>query len=97
MLARAFYGHESPEGRDAWSRARTAGYRALIVGENIAQGQSSLEEVMTGWMESPEHRKNILNPLYAEAGFGLAVGRNAQGYQVLWVQVFARPLSGSRS
>jgi uncharacterized protein YkwD len=91
MLARSFYGHESPEGRDAWYRARAAGYRALMIGENVAQGQSSLEEVMKGWMDSPDHRKNILNPEYTEAGFGVAVGKNAQGYQVLWVQVFGKP------
>jgi uncharacterized protein YkwD len=91
MLARSYYGHESPEGRDAWYRARAAGYRALMIGENVAQGQSSLEEVMKGWMDSPEHRKNILNPEFTEAGFGVAVGKNAQGYQVLWVQVFGKP------
>jgi uncharacterized protein YkwD len=91
MLARSFYGHESPEGRDAFYRARVAGYRGWMVGENIAQGQSTLREVMEGWMDSPEHRKNILNLEYTEAGFGLAVGRNAQGYQVLWVQVFGKP------
>jgi uncharacterized protein YkwD len=91
MLARSFYGHDDPEGKDAWHRARAAGYRGWIVGENIAQGQSSVDEVMQGWMHSPDHRRNILNLEYTEAGFGLAVGKNAQGYQVLWVQVFGKP------
>lgn len=37
------------------------------------------------------HRPNILSKVYTEAGFGLAIGKNKGGVQVIWVQVFGRP------
>jgi uncharacterized protein YkwD len=46
---------------------------------------------MDGWMKSEKHRENILSKIYTEAGFGLAIGRNKRGYQIIWVQVFGRP------
>ena len=96
MLARGYYGHASPEHTMVLGRAREAGYFADSVGENIAKGQRSVEEVMAAWMASPEHRKNILNPLFTEAGFGVALGRMPEGPEVLWVQVFGRPRLGAR-
>jgi uncharacterized protein YkwD len=96
MLARGYYGHASPEHTMVLGRTREAGYVADSVGENIAKGQRSVDEVMKGWMESPEHRKNILNPMFTEAGYGVALGRMPQGDEVLWVQVFGRPRTGAR-
>lgn len=94
MLARGYYAHESPDHTMVLGRTREAGYVADVVGENIAKGQRSVEEVMAGWMESPEHRKNILNPMFTEAGFGIALGKMPDGDDVLWVQVFGRPRAG---
>jgi len=91
MLARGFYGHVSPERTGVSERARSAGYPAGRLGENLAKGQASVDEVMDGWMGSPEHRENILNPWFTEAGFGVAFGKTAEGPRVLWVQVFGRP------
>lgn len=41
-----------------------------IVGENIAAGQDSIEQVMKDWMDSPGHKQNILNPKFTHVGFG---------------------------
>jgi uncharacterized protein YkwD len=62
-----------------------------FVGENIASGQPSVDQVMDGWMASDEHRPNILSKVFTEAGFGLAIGKNRGGFQVIWVQLFGRP------
>jgi uncharacterized protein YkwD len=91
MLARGFYGHLSPEHGDVSARARAGGYSASRLGENLAKGQTSVDEVMDGWMHSPEHRENIVNPWYTEAGFGLAMGKTREGSRAIWVQVFGRP------
>ncbi len=91
MLERSYYGHKSPDGRTVRDRALRGGYRLRFVGENIASGQSTLDEVMDGWMASDEHRPNILSKVYTEAGFGLAIGKNKGGVQIIWVQVFGRP------
>jgi len=90
MLARSFYGHNDPEGRGPFQRALASGYRPLSVGENIARGEFSLPEVMDGWMKSEPHRRDLLDPVFVDVGFGFARGKNANGYQVLWVQLFGR-------
>jgi uncharacterized protein YkwD len=95
MLARSYYDHDSPEGTTVLERSRAAGYRPNMTAENIARGQYTIEEVMDGWMSSPIHRENILSPLFADIGSGLAVGKNANGYQILWVQCFGRSKTGT--
>lgn len=52
-------------------------------GENVAVGQPTPEAVMLAWMNSPGHRRNILNPSYSTIGVG-QVG-NGSPY---WTQVF---------
>jgi uncharacterized protein YkwD len=42
-------------------------------------------------MASDKHRANVLSKVFTEAGFGLAIGKNRSGYQMIWVQVFGRP------
>ncbi len=91
MLARSFYGHETPEGRTPFRRALLAGYTPRSIAENIARGQFAVGQVMDGWMESQVHRNNILNPSFSEVGFGFAHGRNKSGHAVFWVQVFGSP------
>ncbi len=91
MLARAYYGHVSPDGRTPLDRGRAAGYRTRAVGENIARGPASVPEVMDAWMKSPEHRAHILSPAFRETGSAVAVGPDRSGYQVIWVQCFGRP------
>jgi uncharacterized protein YkwD len=95
MVEKGFYGHTGPEGDTVYERVQESGYRADIVSENLARGQFSVTEVMKGWMGSETHRRNILSPLVREAGFGLAKGKSAEGFQVLWVQMFARPRPGN--
>jgi uncharacterized protein YkwD len=94
MLRRSHYGHVGPDGSRPIDRARAAGYRPAAIAENIARGQHAVAEVMSGWLASPGHRRNLLDPDYADAGFGLAFGRNAEGYEVYWVQLFARARRG---
>ncbi|HEX5714901.1 MAG TPA: CAP domain-containing protein [Thermoanaerobaculia bacterium] len=92
MLARGYFAHESPSGTTVRERSRKAGYDWAAVGENIAFGQTSVDEVMETWMDSPGHRKNILSRNYTEMGVGLALGKGPDGkYQILWVQNFGAP------
>jgi len=44
---------------------------------------------MNGWMNSPGHRSNILNPTYTELGVGLAKDSAGRCY---WTQMFIKPL-----
>ena len=91
MIRRSYYGHESPDGTGAMERARAEGYPAAAIGENIAENQSSAAEVMDAWMKSPGHREHILSVTLQEIGLGMAFGKNARGYEIVWVQVFGTP------
>ncbi|MEU8873249.1 CAP domain-containing protein [Streptomyces javensis] len=85
MVARDFYSHTDPEKHQPWDRARAAGATHRGIGENIACGQRSPEEVVRGWMNSPGHRANILKPDFTHIGVGHATGGRAGTY---WTQVF---------
>ena len=57
------------------------------VGENIAGGQETLEQVMKAWMASPGHCENIMKSTYTEVG--VAIVKNDQSsYQIYWAQNF---------
>jgi uncharacterized protein YkwD len=89
MLARGYFAHESPGGGTVRERAKEAGYDWREIGENIAEGQLTVGDVMNGWMKSPGHRSNILNPGFSELGTGLVAAKGKDGqHRVLWVQVF---------
>jgi uncharacterized protein YkwD len=90
MLARSYYGHETPEKRGPLQRALAAGYRPIAVGENIARGELSVSEVLEGWAKSPGHRREMLDPDFADVGFGFARGRSGEDYRIFWVQLFGR-------
>jgi uncharacterized protein YkwD len=91
MIRRSYYSHESPDGASVMERSRLAGYTASVIGENIAEGQGTVIEVMKGWMESPRHRDHILSVAFREIGMGVAFGRNDRGWEIVWVQVFGVP------
>ncbi|MEU9338294.1 CAP domain-containing protein [Streptomyces sp. NPDC048290] len=85
MVARDFYAHTAPDGGKPWDRAAAAGSRHRSIGENIACGQRSAPEVVTGWMNSPGHRANILKPDFTHIGIGFAGGGRSGTY---WTQLF---------
>lgn len=89
MLARGYFAHKSPSGTTVRERSRKAGYDWRTIAENIAEGQTSVREVVTTWMGSPGHRTNILNPDFRDLGIGLVTGKTRSGeYRVIWVQNF---------
>ncbi len=68
-------------------RVEAAGYKYRAVGENIAWNQPGPKEVVAAWMDSEDHRDNMLNKDYTE--IGVAVAKNAKG-EPYWVQVFGK-------
>lgn len=93
MLARSYFAHRSPDGKTVRERARLAGYEWSAIGENLAEGQQSVDEVVEAWMRSHGHRENILDRRYTETGFGLALGHDLKKgeYRILWVETFGLP------
>jgi len=68
MTTHNFFNHTGTDGLGVSERADTAGYEWRAVGENIAAGQISVDEVHTSWMESDGHCKNVMNSLFTEVG-----------------------------
>ena len=70
MVDRHYFEHDSPDGGTPEDRVAAAGY-SDYGGENIAYGQTSAAEVMSDWMGSPDHRRNILDCEFTAVGVGL--------------------------
>ncbi|GAA0570763.1 hypothetical protein GCM10010172_64020 [Paractinoplanes ferrugineus] len=60
-------------------RIKTAGYSKPSA-ENIAYGYRSAAEVVSGWMNSPGHRTNILNCQSTRVGVGAVYAANGTPY-----------------
>jgi uncharacterized protein YkwD len=52
--------HNGSDGSTVADRVKRKGYAYVRVGENIAEGQETVEQVMSTWLKSPGHRENIL-------------------------------------
>jgi uncharacterized protein YkwD len=88
MYLRSFFDHENPDGEGPADRVIQLGFcQPTVVGENIAEGQTNVTEVQTGWERSPGHRANMLDPRFTFVGMGHYVSAQGREY---WVQVFAR-------
>ncbi len=73
----SYYSHTRPDGTNFYS---VINEDSISLAENIATGQISVEQVTSAWMNSPEHRENILNPNHSHIGIGIYNGN--------WVQLF---------
>jgi uncharacterized protein YkwD len=92
MAQHQLFQHEGSDGSSPGARATRAGYSWSRVGENIAVGVLNAEEAVKGWLASPGHCANIMQPLFTEMGVGYAVTSNAKP-NIYWSQVLARPRS----
>ena len=63
-----FFSHLDRDGLTPGDRAELAGYEGGTVGENIAAAQDSPERVLQGWLASPGHCANLMNPAFSELG-----------------------------
>ena len=72
-------------------RADSVAYNWRAIGENIAAGQLEIEEVHQGWLDSPGHCRNIMNPLFTEVGAACVTGVDTD-YGTYWAVVFGDEL-----
>ncbi|MGI8951122.1 MAG: CvpA family protein [Chitinophagaceae bacterium] len=73
MLARGYFSHYTPEGKDPFDRMKEAGIKYTSAGENLALAPT-LSIAHDGLMNSPGHRANILNPAFGRVGIGILDG-----------------------
>jgi uncharacterized protein YkwD len=87
MGKRGYFSHAGRNGSTVMTRAKTQGYRACLIAENIALGQGDVAQVMASWIGSKGHRANILRRGVRDTGVGVALQKG----RLVWVQVFAKP------
>jgi len=88
MVKLNYFSHTSPTYGSPFEMLTHFNISYTAAGENIAYGQSTPDDVMTAWMNSPGHRANILNSNYTQIGVGIALKANGQ---LVWTQTFTRP------
>jgi len=82
MHDKKYFDHTSPTYGSPFTMMTNYGIQYKSAGENIAMGQSTPEQVVKAWMNSPGHRANILNKNYTHIG----VGYVKDGHY--WTQMF---------
>ena len=80
--ARKTFSHTRPNGTKCFTALAEAGVSYMSAGENLAGRIKTPKKVVDAWMNSPAHRKNIMNEKYT----GIGVGYVAQGNY--WSQFF---------
>ena len=88
MALHEYFAHTSPAGVTPWYWIKSAGYTYTYAGENLAVHFSEAEDVTAGWLASPSHRANILEPRFKELGVGVSYGRYHEYATTLVVQMF---------
>jgi uncharacterized protein YkwD len=81
MAAQSYFAHVSLDGRNLEDRIWPTGYIpktvTWVLAENLGFGTNMLStpsSIVEGWMDSPEHRENLLDPELRDVGVGLAQG-----------------------
>ncbi len=84
MKNKNYFDHTSPTYGSPFAMMKQFGINYKYAGENIAKGQKTAEAVVTAWMNSEGHRKNILNKNFTEMGLGYI----KSGSTTYWTQMF---------
>jgi uncharacterized protein YkwD len=82
-----FFDHLDHDGRTPGDRAELAGYIAKNIGENIAAGLDTPRKVVDGWLASPGHCANLMNPQFRELGAAYAMDPKSDA-GIYWTGVF---------
>jgi len=88
--------HEGHDGSTHAQRVSRTGYQWKIVGENIAGGVGTAQDVVDGWLDSPHHCANIMDPKYTEMGVAFAINDGDDKYGIYWAQEFAAPKTAKK-
>ena len=75
MIARKYFAHIDPDGHYIWDKIVADGYTPYTqLGENLAIEFYDTDSLMAAWMNSPEHRANILQEGFRDQGMGVSFG-----------------------
>jgi len=84
MAKNNYFAHTSPAGLTPWYWFGNVGYDFTYAGENLAVDFSDSQDVTTAWLNSPEHRANIMSANFTQVGIAIATG-TFEGHQAVYV------------
>ncbi len=87
MANNNYFDHKDRTGGTPGDRAELSGYIAQQIGENIAAGLDTPRKVVDGWLASPGHCANIMNPAFRELGAAYAVDPKSDA-GIYWTALF---------
>jgi uncharacterized protein YkwD len=99
MADQMYFAHDGLDGRNPGARMTAAGYVGRTWGENIAKGQQSPAQVVSGWMDSDGHCSNIMNKNFTLIGVGYFAGMGTNprfNSELYWTQNFGAAAGGRR-
>jgi uncharacterized protein YkwD len=91
MAERRFFSHTDPERGDLRERLKEAGIAWRAIAENLYQQRGCPDAIrcaVEGWLNSPGHRQNLLNPQYTHSGIGISPDSRGAMY---YTQIFLVP------
>jgi len=91
MFSQQYWAHIAPDGTQPWKFFSDANYKYSVAGENLARDFTNTPDMMSAWMASPTHRKNILDNRYQEIGVAVVDGTLLGTQTTLVVQLFGTP------
>jgi hypothetical protein len=91
--ANSYFAHTSPSGVTPWDWFEKVGYSFSYAGENLAVNFSNSQDVTNAWMNSPEHRANILDGAFTQIGIATAQGTYNGQPTIFVVEEFGTPAS----
>lgn len=91
MFSRNYWAHVSPTGVEPWYFITNSGYQYHHAGENLARDFANPADIVSAWMASPTHQRNLLDPRYQDIGIAVVDGYFNGVETTLVVQIFASP------
>jgi len=83
--------HFGSDGSNPMDRVKRTGYNARLAAENVGTGQTSIEEVLKSWQQSPGHNKNLLLPDAQHLGIALVHDTKTE-FKTFWTLVVGTPM-----
>lgn len=90
ILDKQYFEHTRFDGKEPWDFIKEEGYNYRFAGENLAIGYNDYASIHSAWLNSPEHKANILNAKYDEIGIGVAKGVFEGAETIVVVEMFGR-------
>ena len=93
MAEKNFFSHTDPQNRKLSRRLSTSGVKFLLAAENLAlisKGNFVATEVVEAWLDSKDHRLNLLDKKFTQTGIGVVV--NSKGHYYI-THIFLQPTS----